>query len=71
MSNDRMRPTFLERLKRLPPRLWLALFCYGVLILVGLYVLLPVRSREDWFLLGMFLAVFAILMVKTIAHSQD
>jgi hypothetical protein len=71
MSYRQMGTAFLEKLKRLPPRLSLALFSYGVLVLVGLYVLLPARTREERFLLALFLAVFAILAVKTIVHSKD
>jgi len=48
----------------------IALGCYLVLIVVGLYFLLPVRSQEDRFLLGIFLAVFAILALKTIVHAN-
>jgi uncharacterized membrane protein YiaA len=58
----------IERLKRLP-RLYAVLFCYGILVLVGLYVLTPARSREEQFLLALFLAIFAMLAVKSIARS--
>ena len=61
---------FMEKLKKLPPRLYLALACYGILVLVGLFVLLPARSREEQFLLALFLAIFAILAVKTIARIK-
>jgi hypothetical protein len=61
---------FREKLKKLPPRTRLALACYGILVLVGLSVLLPVRNREEQFLLAMFLAIFAILAVKTIARTK-
>jgi predicted membrane channel-forming protein YqfA (hemolysin III family) len=56
--------------KRFSSRLYIALGCYGALVLVGLWVMLPVRSRDEQFLLGLFLAVFAILAVKTVAHSN-
>lgn len=59
---------FIERLKKLP-RLYAVLICYGILVAAGAYALTPVRSREEQFLLAMFLAVFAILAVKTIARS--
>ena len=65
-----MNMTLRERIKRLPSRLLLALGCYLVLIVVGLYVLLPVQSREDRFLLGIFLTVFIILILKTIVHAN-
>jgi peptidoglycan/LPS O-acetylase OafA/YrhL len=59
---------FKRKMKRLPSRIYIVLACYGVLVLVGLYVLLPARNREEQFVLALFLAVFAILVVKTIAH---
>jgi hypothetical protein len=65
-----MQTNTKEKNKKITSRAYLALACYGALVLVGLYVLLPARSREDQFLLGLFLAVFAILTVKTIAHSN-
>jgi uncharacterized BrkB/YihY/UPF0761 family membrane protein len=71
VPNDSDRMSVRERLKRLPPRLWCALFCYCALILVGLYVLLPARTREERLVLGIFLAVFAILAVKTVIRSID
>ena len=51
-------------------RLIAALACYFVLIMAALVVLLPVRTSHDRFVLGFVLALFAILIVKTIAHSQ-
>jgi len=65
-----MSKPFLEKIKQLPARLLIALGCYLVLVIVGLYVLLPVRTQEDRFLLGIFLAVFAILALKTVIHAN-
>lgn len=62
--------TLRGKIKQLPARLMLALGCYLILIVVGLYILLPVQSREDRFLLGIFLAVFAILAWKTVVHAN-
>jgi predicted tellurium resistance membrane protein TerC len=59
-----------EKLKKLPPRTYLALACYGILVIVGLSLLLPARNREEQFLLALFLAVFAILAIKTIARTK-
>lgn len=59
---------FIERLKKLP-RLYAVLSCYGILVLAGLYTLTPARSREEQFLLALYLAIFALLAVKTIARS--
>jgi hypothetical protein len=52
-------------------RLLIAIVCYLALIGVALYVLLPVQSKHDKLLLGTVLAVFTILIVKTLAHSED
>jgi hypothetical protein len=49
----------------------MALVCYLVLIVITLIVFLPVRTSNDRFILWLVLALFAILIVKTIAHSQD
>ena len=65
-----MSKTLRDKIKRLPPRLLIALGCYLALVSVGLYVLLPVRSREERFLLGIFLAIFAILAWKSIVHAN-
>jgi hypothetical protein len=52
-------------------RLAVALACYLVLIIIALITLLPIRSSNDGFVLALVLAVFAILIIKTIAHSQQ
>jgi len=65
-----MSKTLREKIRQLPPRLLFALGCYLVLVLVGLFIFLPVRSREDQILFALFLAIFAILAVKTIVHSK-
>jgi hypothetical protein len=65
-----MHKILLEKIKRLPLRLMIALGCYLVLVAVGLYVLLPARTQEDRFLVGIFLAVFAILAWKSIVHAN-
>ncbi len=52
-------------------RLVIAMICYGVLILVALYEFLPVRTSNDSFILVVLLLVFALLIVKTIAHADD
>jgi hypothetical protein len=52
-------------------RLMKAMVCYGVLILVALWGLLPVRTSNDAFILAVFLLVFALLIIKTLAHPED
>ena len=58
-------------MKKVNRKLLIALICYGVLILAALCLLLPVRSSNESFILGAVLVVLTILIVKTIAHSQD
>jgi hypothetical protein len=65
------RKRIIEKIRALNRRLIIALVCYLILIVVALYAFLPVRSSYDRFLLGLVLCVFAILIVKTIAHSED
>lgn len=60
-----------DKLKTSNRRLLIAMACYGVLALIALTVLLPVRSSNEGFLLGMVLFLFAFLAIKTIVHSQD
>ncbi len=53
-------------------RLLTALACYLVLILIALYVLLPVRTSNDRFILWFVLCFSAILIIKSIIHAvQD
>jgi hypothetical protein len=59
------------KLKGASPRLFIALACYLVLILIALYGLLPVRTSNDRFVLGFVLLVFALLIVKTIIHTGE
>jgi Ca2+/Na+ antiporter len=51
--------------------LLVALACYFLLILVALFAFLPIRSREEGYLLGFVLCLFAILIVKTLVHAGD
>ena len=52
-------------------RLLAAMACYLVLILIAVYALLPIRSSHEGFLLGFVLCIFALLIVKTLAHAED
>jgi hypothetical protein len=52
-------------------RLAAALTCYALLIAAALWKLLPVRTRDEVFVLGAVFFVFTILIVKTIAASQN
>ena len=61
----------LGKMRSVNRRLLLAMICYCILALVALFVLLPVRSSNEGFLLGLVLFVFAFLAIKTLVHSQD
>jgi hypothetical protein len=52
-------------------RLAAALTGYAILLAVALWKLLPVRTRDEAFVLGAVLFVLAILIVKTIVNSQN
>jgi hypothetical protein len=67
----RLLSLFHAKIKEANRRLLAALACYVVLILVALYVLLPARSSQDRFLLGLVLLVVALLIVKTLVHAKD
>ncbi len=53
-----------EKLKGLNPRLTAAMACYTVLAVIAFFAL-------DGFLRSAVLFFFAILAVKTLAHSKD
>lgn len=71
MSQGAFLSRMREKIKSVDRRLAVAMICYAVLIGVVLAVFLPVRSANDRFLLGMVLLVFALLIVKTLAHAGD
>lgn len=52
-------------------RLIVAMICYGALILIALYAFLPIRSSHDSFILTALLLFFALLIIKTVAHSRE
>jgi hypothetical protein len=47
------------------------LICYLALLGTALYVLLPVRTKEEGYLLGFVLFVFTLLIFKTLIHARD
>ena len=57
-------PFLREKIRAANPRLLIAMSCYLVLILVALFML-------EGFLRNVVLFFFAILIIKTIAHSRD
>ena len=58
-------------MKKRNRRLIVAMICYGVLIVIALYGLLPVRSSNETFILLVVLLFFLLLIIKTLAHSED
>lgn len=58
-------------MKKANRRLLIGMICYGVLIVTALFVLLPVRSSNEAFLLGLVLVFFALLILRSIAHFRD
>jgi fatty acid desaturase len=60
-----------EKVKRADRRLVIGMCCYAALIAAGLYLLLPARNADEWFLLLVFLLVFALLIIKTMVHASD
>ena len=60
-----------EKLKASNRRLVIAMACYLVLIALALYALLPVRTRNEGFLLAVVVGFIAYLMIKTLAHAED
>jgi hypothetical protein len=66
----RLPERLVEKIKK-KRRLVLALACYGVLISAALYALLPVRNKDGAFILWAVLLVLLLLIIKTLAHSED
>jgi uncharacterized BrkB/YihY/UPF0761 family membrane protein len=60
-----------EKMKSAKGRLIAAMVCYGILLIIALYTLLPARSSQERFFIGAVVAVIALLAVKTMAHSKD
>lgn len=69
------QPPLLRRLmakfKNANRRLVVGMACYLILILIALYGLLPARTSNDRFVLGLVLLVIALFIVKTIVHAGD
>lgn len=59
-----------EPMMKINRRVATALVCYAVLIAAALVTLLPVRTSDEKFILGVVLVVFALLIVKTLVHAH-
>jgi hypothetical protein len=68
---QQIRSWISEKIKTANRRLLIAMACYFVLIAAALYALLPVRTRDDKFMLGTVLLIFTLLIIKTLAHAED
>jgi len=62
---------FWEKIKKANRRLLIAMICYGVIIAVALYGLLPVRTQQESYLLIAVLLVIFLFIIKTLVHSED
>jgi hypothetical protein len=71
MSDKPAPVSLFTKLKTANRKLLGALACYCVLIGIALYALLPARTYHEQFILGLVLFVFALLIAKTLIHSQD
>ena len=71
MSHEVFLSRVREKIKSADRRLIVAMLCYAVLIGIVLAIFLPIRSSNDRLLLGTVLLVFALLIVKTLAHAGD
>ena len=58
-----------EKIKSVNRRLLFAMVCYLVLLSLSLYVVLPVQTKEERYLLGFVLFVFAMLIFRTLLHA--
>jgi hypothetical protein len=66
-----MLTKLMEKFKGVNRRLIVALAGYLVLIIIILYAFLPLQTRDDRFILALVLGLFAILIIRTIAHSKN
>jgi hypothetical protein len=66
-----MLTKLVEKIKGANRRLIVALAGYLVLIILILFTFLPVQTRDDQFFLALVLGLFAILIIRTIAHSKN
>jgi hypothetical protein len=64
-------PLLRAKMATINSRLLIAMACYCILIFIALFALLPVRSSDEGFILGVVLFVFAILIIKTLVHAED
>jgi hypothetical protein len=71
MAKSSLFKLLFERLKTAKGRLVAVLACYAVLLAIALYVLLPARSTYEQYLVWTIVAVFVLLFVKTMKHSED
>ena len=70
MSEKPLLSLLFEKVKGLNRRLVFAMACYIILLAVALYVVLPVRSDYERYLLGFVLFVFTMLIFRTLVHAK-
>jgi uncharacterized BrkB/YihY/UPF0761 family membrane protein len=71
MTQKSLTGRLLEKIQTGKGRLAAAMICYAILLAIALYTLLPARSQQERFIVGAVVAVFVLLAVKTMAHSED
>jgi hypothetical protein len=71
MTQNSLLVRLSVKLKTAKGRLVAVIACYGVLLAIALYAILPARSSQERFLVGTVIAVFVLLFVKTMRHSED
>jgi uncharacterized BrkB/YihY/UPF0761 family membrane protein len=71
MSQNSLLVRLSEKIKAAKGRFYAAIACYAFLLAIALYKLLPARSYHERFIVGAVLAIFALLIVKTIVHAHD
>jgi hypothetical protein len=70
MSQKSVLSLLVEKVKSANRRALFGMVCYLALVGVALYVLLPIRTQEERYLLGFVLFIFCLLIFKTLIHAR-
>jgi hypothetical protein len=70
MSQKSVLSLLIEKVKCANRRVLFAMVSYLALIGVALFVLLPVKTQEERYLLGFVLFIFCLLIFKTLIHAR-
>ncbi len=69
MPSESPLSLIVRKIKTTNRRALFGILCYLVLLGIALYVLLPVRTSEERYLLGFVLFVFTVLIFRTLLHA--